>query len=152
MERVMKGLERVLALAFIVAVCLNFANVVGRYGFGRSLAGGDEIQVYIMVAMAFLGAGVVASRNAHLRMDVLARRLPPRFRLALRVTESAALVLLAGFTLVQSCRYSAQMALIGRTSDLAGIPMWIPHGTVALGFAVLALVSVVQLFKGVPRT
>jgi TRAP-type C4-dicarboxylate transport system permease small subunit len=147
MERFMKAIERILALAFIVAVCLNFGNVVGRYGFGRSLAGADEIQVYIMVAMAFLGAAVVASRNAHLRMDVLVRALPSQMKTILRVTEAILLVVLAGFTLVQSYRYSAQMATIGRTSDLAGIPMWIPHGTVALGFALLCVVSIFQLVQ-----
>jgi TRAP-type C4-dicarboxylate transport system permease small subunit len=65
----------------------------------------------------------------------------------LRWTEAGLLLVLAGFTLVQSYRYSAQMAAIGRTSDLAGIPMWIPHGTVALGFALLGVVSIFQLVQ-----
>ena len=85
MNRLMKGIERVLALAFIAAVCLNFANVVGRYGFGRSIAAADEIQIYIMVFMAFLGAAVVSWRRQHLRMDVLVRFLPARLRTALRI-------------------------------------------------------------------
>ena len=58
-------------VAFILAVMLNFTNVVGRYLFGLSLLGSDEVQVFIMVAMTFLGAAVVTRRNQHLRMDVL---------------------------------------------------------------------------------
>ena len=52
-------------------------------------------------------------------------------------------VLLAGFTLMQSARYAWQMAELGRASDMGSIPMWIPHGVVAVGFA-LILASVLR--------
>ena len=55
---------------------LNFTNVLGRYLFGISLLGSDEVQVFIMVGMTFLGAAVVTRRNLHLRMDVLVRFMP----------------------------------------------------------------------------
>lgn len=141
MNRLMNAIERVLALAFIAAVCLNFANVVGRYGFGRSLAAADEIQVYTMVFMAFVGAAVVSWRRRHLRMDVLVRFFPAALQSALRWLEVVLVLAAAGFVVVQSWRYSAQMYEIGRTSDLGGIPMWIPHAAVALGFALILVSS-----------
>ena len=143
MNALMKALERALALAFIFAVCLNFANVIGRYVVGRSIAGADEIQIYIMVAMAFLGAGLVAWRRNHLRMDVLVRFFPQPTQKALRALEIGLVVLLAGFSLMQSARYAWQMAELGRASDMGSIPMWIPHGVVAVGFA-LILASVLR--------
>lgn len=143
MNRLMSAIERILALAFIGAVCLNFANVVGRYGLGRSIAGADEVQIYVMVFMAFLGAAVVSWRRQHLRMDVLVRLLPGRAQAALRFCELALAAILAAFVVVQSWRYAAQMLAIGRTSDVGDIPMWIPHGAVTLGFA-LILVSVLR--------
>ena len=69
-------IELVLALAFILAVLLNFTNVVGRYLFGISLLGSDELQVFIIVGVTFLGAAVVTRRNQHLRMDVLVQFMP----------------------------------------------------------------------------
>ena len=141
MNRLMNAIERILALAFIAAVCLNFANVVGRYGFGRSIAAADEIQIYIMVFMAFLGAAVVSWRRQHLRMDVLVRFLPRKVRRGLGFLELALVAAVAGFALVQSWRYSAQMLALGRTSDVGGIPMWIPHGAVTLGFFLLLIAS-----------
>ncbi|HEY5216096.1 MAG TPA: TRAP transporter small permease subunit, partial [Pseudolabrys sp.] len=67
LDRLMRWIERGLAYAFIAAVGLNFFNVVGRYGFGVTILSADEIQIFIMVFMAFLGASVVAWRNQHLR-------------------------------------------------------------------------------------
>src|SRR4051794_31245793 len=106
MNRVMHWVERILALAFIFAVCLNFANVVGRYGFGYSLAAADELQIYVMVSMAFLGAGVVAWRREHLRMDVLVRYFPSKAQEVLQGAEKLLVIALAGFVVTQSVRYA----------------------------------------------
>ena len=66
LDRLTWWIERVLAYAFIGAVALNFINVVGRYGFGRTILSADELQIFIMVFMTFLGAAVVAWRDQHL--------------------------------------------------------------------------------------
>jgi TRAP-type C4-dicarboxylate transport system permease small subunit len=147
MNRLMAAIERILALAFIVAVCLNFANVIGRYGFGLSIAGGDEVQVYIMVWMAFLGAVLVSWRGEHLRMDVLLKRFPQRAQEGLKWVELALVIALAGFALWQSWDYTQQMLAIGRRSDNAGIPMWIPHSAVGAGFVLILLVALLQFLK-----
>jgi TRAP-type transport system small permease protein len=137
----MNAIERALTLAFIGAVALNFANVVGRYLLGRSIFGADEVQVYVMVCMAFLGAGIVTWREQHLRMDVLLRFLPAPARQALRAAELLLLFGLASFVVVQSIRYAAQMFAIAARSSAADIPMWLPHSAVAAGFALIALVA-----------
>jgi TRAP-type C4-dicarboxylate transport system permease small subunit len=103
--------------------------------------GADEVQVFIMVAMTFLGAAVVTQRNAHLRMDVLVRFFPQSVRLLLRIAEQVLLILLAGFVLSQSYFYARQMLMLGRTSDMAGVPMWIPHAFAALGLALILLIA-----------
>ena len=84
-DRIARIIEVTLALAFIFAVLLNFTNVLGRYLFGISLLGADEVQIFIMIGMTFLGAAVVTRRNLHLRMDVLVRFLPAPVQLVLRV-------------------------------------------------------------------
>ena len=145
-EKLTWAIERALALAFVFAVALNFANVVGRYAAGRSILGADDVQIYIMVGMAFLGAAVVSWRRQHLRMDVLVQYFPAWMRSFLQAAELALIVLLAGFVLVHSSNYAWQMFALGRKSDNAGIPMWIPHGAVAIGFGLIALIA---LWRGV---
>ena len=140
-EKLTRAIERVLALAFVFAVALNFANVAGRYVAGSSILGADDVQIYIMVGMAFLGAAVVSWRRQHLRMDVLVQYFPAWLRSFLQAAEIVLIVLLAGFVLVHSSNYAWQMFALGRKSDNAGIPMWIPHGAVAVGFGLIALIA-----------
>ena len=141
LDLVARGIELTLAGAFIAAIFLNFGNVVGRYLFGVSLLGSDEVQVFIMVGMTFLGAAVVTRRNQHLRMDVLVGLMPRSVQMVLRLVEQLLLATLAAFMLTQSFFYARQMIRIGRSSDMAGVPMWIPHGTVALGFGLIFIVA-----------
>jgi TRAP-type C4-dicarboxylate transport system permease small subunit len=150
-DRVARAIELTLAVAFIFAILLNFANVIGRYLLGISLIGSDEVQIFIMVAMTFLGAAVVTRRNLHLRMDVLVQFFPTPIQVLLRILEQLLLIALAGFVLTRSYIYASQMLRIGRTSDMAGVPMWIPHGTVALGFALMLIFAVCGLIHMVRR-
>jgi TRAP-type C4-dicarboxylate transport system permease small subunit len=146
-DRLMWVIERTLAYAFIVAVGLNFFNVVGRYGFGITILSADELQVFIMVFMAFLGAAVVAWRGQHLRMDVLVNALPAPLRLLLRIVELAVIAVLASFVLWNSTYYANQMFNFGRVSDMGRVPMWIPHGAVAAGFGLIAFVACLRLVQ-----
>ena len=144
--RIARAIELALALAFIGAVLLNFTNVVGRYVFGWTILGADELQIFVMVGMTFLGAVVVTWRNQHLRMDVLVRLSPEPVQSLLRWLELALVAVLSGFVFVQSWTYASQMYRLGRTSDTADVPMWIPHGAVAVGFGLIAAMAV---YRGV---
>jgi C4-dicarboxylate transporter DctQ subunit len=138
-EACLRGIEKILAVALLAAIGLNFVNVVGRYWAGRTLTGADEVQTYAMVWITFLGAAVVARRGEHLRMDMLVRFLPPAVQGGLRVAELLLVLAIAGFALVQSVRYAASMLRLGAASPMAGVPMWIAHSGVALGLALLLL-------------
>ena len=141
------ALEKLLGAALIVAVLYNFVNVVGRYIVGQTFISADEVQIYIMVYIAFLGAAVATWRRLHLRMDVLVHRLPPRAQRVLGVVELALIVVLAGFVLYVSTEYVKQMAGLDARSQNAGIPMWIPHSAIVLGFGLIAVLSVLQIVQ-----
>jgi TRAP-type C4-dicarboxylate transport system permease small subunit len=138
------GVETVLALAFLGGVCLNFTEVLGRHFFSYSFMGADEVQVYVMVAMTFVGAALVSWRQTHLRMDVLAASLPAGVRRVLPALEIALVAAVSAFALFHSARYAIDMHTVGSTSNNAKIPLWIPHALVAAGFAGILIVTLVR--------
>ena len=141
------ALEKLLGAALIVAVLYNFVNVVGRYIVGQTFISADEVQIYIMVYIAFLGAAVATWRRAHLRMDVLVHRLPHRLQAALGVLELALVIVLAALVLYVSSGYVKQMAGLDARSQNAGIPMWIPHSAIVIGFGLIALLAILQFIQ-----
>lgn len=136
-----------LAWTLIGAVVLNLVNVVSRYAFDTAIVGAEEIQVFIMVWIAFVGCAVVAWREEHLRMDVCVGYLPTWARRALEGLEALLLLLLSGFMLYQSFMFTMQMVRVGRNSDALGLPMAVPHSGVVVGFALLTVVALLQLLR-----
>jgi len=137
-------LEVTLALALIGAVLLNFANVIGRYGFGTTMTIADELQTYTMVWIAFLGAAVVTWRGLHLRMDVIAQRLPAGLQKFLGWVEAALILVLGVLVTWVAWEYVAQMYGLQAKSQTAGIPMWMPHSALLVGFALIVLASLLR--------
>ncbi len=140
----MAVLQKALGITLIAAVLLNFANVVGRYGFGYSILWADEVEMFILVLVTFVGAAIVGWQRQHLAMDVLRNKFPPPMAALVTVIEAATLVAIAVLVCIHSFSYAQQMLMLGRTSDNAGIPMWIPHSFVAIGFTLLAFVAIWQ--------
>lgn len=134
-------LQALLAVALVAAVLLNVVNVASRYGLGRSIQAADELQIYLLVALAFLGSVVASRRDAHLRMDVLAARLPRAGRRLLAALERLLTLLLCGFLTVVSAQYAWRVFQLGSHSENAGIPMWIPHAVLPLAFGLMTLAA-----------
>jgi len=146
-DRAARAVELALAIALIAAVGLNFVNVVGRYGFGWGFIAADELQTYIMVYMAFLGAAVASWRGLHLRMDVLVQRLPDGAKKILSFLELFLIVVLGSLVTGVAWHYTAQMYAFGAKSQTAQIPMWIPHIAIAAGFGLMVLFSLIRIFR-----
>lgn len=146
-DKAARAIELLLAVALIAAVILNFVNVVGRYGFGWGFIAADELQTYIMVYMAFLGAAVASWRGLHLRMDVLAQRLPAGMGKVLSCLELISVLVLCSLVTWVALQYVLQMYALGAKSQTAQIPMWIPHIAIAAGFGLMVLFSFFRIFR-----
>lgn len=144
----MRGLEWILGLGLILTIVLNFTNVIGRYVFNKSILGAEEVQVFALIWMAFLGTAVVTWRNMHLRMDALSNRFPRKVRSALRVAELILCLLVVGYAAMQSWDYVGRMMMLGYESDVAHVPMWIPHAAVLTGLVTIVLMLLAATITG----
>lgn len=140
--------ERVLAVGLLIGISLNVINVVGRYLAGFALNGVDEIEIYILIWIAFLGAALVTWRGSHLRMDVLVMACPPAVRWLVGWFEMMVMLVVTIFVAWQSLKYVERIYALGAISDIAHIPTWIPHSAIAISFAAMALMV---LLRGLQR-
>jgi TRAP-type C4-dicarboxylate transport system permease small subunit len=141
-------IERVLGVALLVGISLNVINVFGRYLAGFALNGVDEIEIYILIWIAFLGAALVTWRGSHLRMDVLVMACPPAVRSLVGWFEMIVMLVVTTFVAWQSFKYVERIYALGAVSDIAHIPTWIPHSAIAISFAAMALIV---LLRGLQR-
>ena len=146
--------DRVFGLVFCAVVLLNFVSAVARYLGSQALIGADEVQVYAMVWLIWLGAAVVGWRQLHLRMDVFTLKLGPRGARVRNVFEALLMACACAAMAWVSFGFVRRMHALAQLSDGAGIPMWIPHSAVLVGFVVLTAAAVRRcwqlLVRGAP--
>src|SRR5690606_18195018 len=111
------GVIRVaLALLLIAAVLLNCANIFSRYFFNKAYLGSDELHVFAMVIIAFLGTICVTHDQQHLRMDVLSHYLRPTQKRILSMLESVITIIIAGVMAWASFGFVKRLYLMNQHS------------------------------------
>jgi TRAP-type transport system small permease protein len=98
MQRFDRGLyianQAILAALLAIMAVLVFGNVILRYVFGISLSWVEELTRYMMIWLAWLGAGLALREGAHIAIDALQTALP---EVGGRLLRSVVLLAMIGF-------------------------------------------------------
>lgn len=132
----------VAALMMAVAVFVICQAVFLRYVTGGSSIWQTEFVTYTLIASTFLGSPYVLLTKGHVRVGLLSERLQGRRKRVLHaVADFITFVVLAvvAFTAIELFLDSWSNGW--KSESLWGVRMWIPHGGMALGLALLALQS-----------
>src|SRR3546814_17060935 len=114
-------------------VLLNAAAAAGRYLFGDGLVGSDELMVFGMIWVVFIGAALLEREGRHLGFDLLVKRLPERPRQVLRVVIGLGSAVVLSPVAWQSFAVVERLAALGQVSLWGGSRVAIPHAAVPGG-------------------
>lgn len=134
-----------LALVMIGLVLISCTNIFLRYVLEINWLAADELQVFIMIGLTFLGAMVVSAEGGQLRLNLLGQLDAPRLKWLLGLVEAAVTAGVCGFVAVHSWSFLSRVFSMGQRGGSSGIPMWIPHSVVTICFAMLCLIAVLRL-------
>lgn len=123
---------------------LVFINVLGRYGIGKTWAAAEEVSTFLMIWVAYLGAGLALREGRHAAIDMFQDKLPPKLRRFLRA--SLGLLMLIFFGLL--AWLGIRMSIFGWAQETIAtqIPTGIPYLAIPLG-SVMFCLHLVLTFK-----
>jgi TRAP-type C4-dicarboxylate transport system permease small subunit len=127
----------------LVAIAINFANIVGRYVFLEPLDWAEEVLVFLVIWGVCLGGSAVTYDNRHLDMDLFSSAFPARLRAVFEILKLVAMVGFCGFTAANAWTIVRIMAGNGQVSITAGVPMTVPYASFVVGFCLIAVSAVV---------
>jgi len=134
-----------IGIILLVAIAINFANIVGRYVFLAPLSWAEEVLSFLVIWGVCLGASAVTYDRRHLSMDVLVGTYPPMLRRMLDGLILAAIIGFCGFASIQAWQIVKIMAANGQVSITAEIPMTVPYAGFVVGFAMIVLAAIAEL-------
>ena len=137
------------AISLLVAVALNFANIVGRYIFFAPIASAEEVMLFLFVATVFLGHSVVGFRGRQIRMDVLLHALPPALRFWLDVVADLAVIVVSVILIVVGWPVIQMLAEFDQRSQAADLPLVVPQALIPIGLGLNAILVGARLIHDI---
>jgi TRAP-type transport system small permease protein len=133
-----------IGVMMLVMFVLVFINVLGRYGIGKSWAAAEEISTFLMIWVAYLGAGLALREGRHAAIDMFQDKLPVGLRRALRVLLGV--VILAFFGVL--AWLGVRMSIFGWSQETIAtqMPTGIPYLAIPLGSTMFCM-HLVLTFK-----
>lgn len=133
----------------MLAVLICSGNAIMRYGFSMSSNAWLEIQWYLFSLVFLLAAPYTLRRNEHVRIDVLASKLPKRVQIWI---DMFGLVLFLLPMLVITMYYSIPFAILSvkgmeMSSNAGGLPVWPVKILIPVGLAFFVLQGISELIK-----
>ncbi|MFM8864284.1 MAG: TRAP transporter small permease subunit [Limnohabitans sp.] len=133
----------------LITTLISAGNAIVRKAFDTSSNALLEIQWYLFAAVFLLGAGYGFLKNAHVRIDFLASRFSPRTRnwidavgIVCVLFPFCYMCITLSWPLVAQAYASGEMS-----ANAGGLIRWPVYVVLPVGFALLWLQSVSELFK-----
>jgi TRAP-type C4-dicarboxylate transport system permease small subunit len=147
MKTVTDLIRELIALLLLVAVLFNCANIVGRYVFLHPFASAEEIILFLLVGVVFLGNSVVAFEGRQLRMDVFLIMLPAKARFGLETLAEVVAIAVSVTIIVVGWPVVSMLIEFDQRSQAADIPLAIPQALIPIGLGLTAVLLCVRISR-----
>jgi C4-dicarboxylate transporter DctQ subunit len=125
------------ALAFTSA--LLFANVVLRYVFWSPISWAEELSLYIIVWIVFIGGSVAVRTRGHIAIDLLPLVLSPVNRRRLAFVIALVMLLFLAVFFYYSSLHVLRVQSSGQVTPVMLGPMWLTYLAMPVGSALMFL-------------
>jgi TRAP-type transport system small permease protein len=134
------------ALLVMVAVMTGtvILSVFFRYVLNDALSWTDEVARYLMIWIAWIGAGPAIRQGGHIAVDLLVTRLPAPIGRIVTVLGQLAAIAFLGVVLFYSLSLMGRMGM--QTTAALGISMQFPYAGMPVGAALMIYHCVIVLF------
>lgn len=143
-----RGMSRCAGWLFVACALFITFDVLARRFFGFSSRSTTELSGYMLaVGIAWGLAGALDART-HVRIDVLIRKVPARWRGGLHWLALAALAVFAGFLVYGAWHTTAESWDFKATDNsLLKVPLVIPQGLWLAGLGVFGVMCALRLLE-----
>ena len=132
-------------------ILLQFIQVVGRYGFGRSISWAEELSRFALLALVYISAAIGARYGTHIRISAQLRVLPRGGRILCAALAALIWITFNGYVIWYSVELIETMA---RRPLISGALMWDMrwiYAIIPFGFA-LQIIRILELWLTMWRT
>ena len=135
-------------IGVLIMAVVTTTDVILRYFFGKPLLFADDVGVYCMIFITFVGAALTLKMKRHIMVDMFYKMLPRRAQLWLDVVTTflgcfVVWVLTWHTTVWVRYTYVSEYT----SSGILQTPMWMPMSVIPIGLFLFGLQYIVECVK-----
>ena len=134
----------VIFLLMAVMATLVFVNVIARYLLNFSIIWAEEVSQYVMIWIAYLGAGLALREGRHVAIEMLQDRMPPALSRRMRMVIGGLILAFLGAVTVLGFQFA--LFVWNQETPVLNISLGIPSLAIPIG-ALLFAVHLVLMFR-----
>lgn len=139
-DRLLSRAEEVfVGAAMAFSAVLLFVNVVLRYWFLAPISWAEELSLYLVVWIVFVGASVATRTRGHIAIDLLALALSPANRRLLSLAVGILMLVFLAFFTYYSAGHTLRIRASGQLTPVMLAPMWVTYLAMPAGGALMFL-------------
>ena len=147
-----KVVANILGVIVLVMFASLFAQVISRYCFGNPLSWPEEVTMFLMAWMSFLGASVALRQWGHIGIDFILARISGKKRISLLLLIRVIAIFFTGFLAIHGTIFvfeSTNMVSDGLRINMVYPRLSMPIGGMLMTFHIIAFIldDIVQLNK-----
>jgi C4-dicarboxylate transporter DctQ subunit len=129
----------------LIAIGINFANVIARYFFFEALYWAEEVLIYMILWGVILACATITYQGLHIKMDLFSNMLRSPAKEIVGALTALLMICASAYVVIQSYQVVLLFWRSGEVSITAGIPLTIPHIAVPIAFTLMAIAVVIRL-------
>jgi TRAP-type C4-dicarboxylate transport system permease small subunit len=134
------------AASFLLAALVGY-EVASRALYGATAAWVNDISVYLMGFITFVGAAYALAEGAHVRVDIVLTKVGRRTQILLElIADLFILAVVATLTSLSGSFWWDAYVSGERSWGLFGISLWVPYSFLAFGMAWLLAMHLAIMF------
>jgi TRAP-type C4-dicarboxylate transport system permease small subunit len=137
--------EAILRLSLVAFIVLALLQIITRYVMNAPLQWTEEVAVFILIWMTYIGGWVLLRKNAHVRLEIVESLLPP---FAVRIVDLFWNIIILGILCVLIYAGIKILPIVqsDKTPALQVSYAYV-FAIIPLSCAVMALLTVGKIFK-----
>lgn len=123
---------KVLVVTFLAIMCFfTIVQVFCRYVLNSALIWPEELNVFLMAWITFVGSSIAIKESSHIGIDMFVNMLPKKLEIVVRICSK--IVIIYCVSLIIKYGFNIAKMNIGVVSDALGISMFIPRISLVIG-------------------
>lgn len=148
-SRIVKAFGMASVVLLAVMMMLTVVDVTLRYLFDSPIIGGMELTEYIMVCVGTLGLAWCALQGAHIKVELIVSRFPPRLQKVMDSFNYILLIAVSGLIASQTFVRAGTVRELGVASAMLDVPQYPFVLVSSFSYLLLFLTSIMLIIHAI---